>query len=168
MAKGKIYLVALMLVALAMPVLGETISTQIREGVYKEEVEGDLEGAMKIYEGIITAHADNQRYAAQATYRLGLCYLKKGQKQKATEQFEAVISNYPNEKSTNKKAKAQLKKLKPAAPKSYMGMEGMPTTANKPTVIRSFPATYSRDVSADVDKLIIIQVNSSRYPIILS
>jgi len=115
MAKGKIYLVALLLVAAAMPVLGATLSTQIREGVYKEQVEGNLDAAIKIYEGIITAHADNQRYAAQATYRLGLCYLKKGQKDKAIEQFERIVSDYPSQKIVSRKAKTQLNKLKPAA-----------------------------------------------------
>ena len=101
MAKGKIYLVTLLLVAAAIPVLGSTISTQIREGVYKEEVEGDLDAAMKIYEGIITAHGDNQRYAAQAMYRLGLCHLKKGQKDKAIEQFEKIVSEKTRRKEKN-------------------------------------------------------------------
>ncbi|MCF7956774.1 MAG: tetratricopeptide repeat protein [Phycisphaerae bacterium] len=152
MAKGKIYLVALLLVASAMPVLGSTISTQIREGVYKEEVEGDLDAAIKIYEGIITAHADNQRYAAQATYRLGLCYLKKGQNDKAIEQFERIVKDYPTEKTTARKAEQQLKKLKPANKDEGSMMMGDP---RKPSVIDSFPKTYSNDVSADVDKLTV-------------
>lgn len=143
MVKCKIYLIALMLVVMAVPGLGANISTQIREGVYQEEVEGDLDAAIKIFEGILAKHAENKRYAAQAAYRLGLCYLKKGQKDKAIEQFEQIVKDYPSEKLTLQKAESQLKKLKPKEIAS----------ANKPMVIDSFPKTYSTDVSADVKKL---------------
>lgn len=148
MAKWKMYFWGLLLIALVVPALGATISTQIREGVYKEEVEGDLDAAIKIYEGIISKHAKNQRYAAQATYRLGLCFLKKGQKDKAAEQFERILKDYSSQKSTSEKAKSQLKKLKPAETAAS-------SKAGKPVVIDSFPKTYSNDVSPDVDKLTV-------------
>jgi len=90
----------------------------LQEGIYAEEVQGDLDAAMRIYEQVIDQAEETSRAAAQATYRLGMCYLKKGEKEKAAEYFQQIISNYSTQKILVKKADEQLKKVKPETKKS--------------------------------------------------
>jgi len=88
-------------------------SVLLQEGLYAEEIEGDLDAAIKIYEQVITQAKDTQRVAAHATYRIGMCYLKKGEKAKAAEQFRNLVSKFPEKKSLVTKARRQLAKLEP-------------------------------------------------------
>ncbi len=88
-------------------------SVLLQEGLYAEQVDGDLDAAIKIYEQVIAEAKETQRAAAQATYRIGMCYLKKGEKQKAAEQFRNLISKFPEHESLVINAGKQLAKLKP-------------------------------------------------------
>ena len=56
-----------------------------QEGLFAELTEGDLEKAIEIYEQVVQESSKIQRLAAQATYQLGICYLKKDNKTKAAE-----------------------------------------------------------------------------------
>lgn len=91
----------------------KTVSVLPQEGLYAEEIQGDLDAAIKIYEQVISESKETQRAAAQATYRIGMCYLKKGEKAKAAEQFQNVISKYSEQKALTTKSQEQLKKLGP-------------------------------------------------------
>jgi len=93
-------------------------SVLLQEGLYAEEIEGDLDAAIKIYEQVIAEAKETQRAAAQATYRIGMCFLKKGEKDSAAEYFQKVVSNYRTQKILVKKADEQLKKVKPETKKS--------------------------------------------------
>jgi len=90
-------------------------SVLLQEGLYAEEIEGDLDGAIKIYEQVIAGGKEAQQAAAQATYRIGMCYLKKGQKDKAAEHFQNIISDFAGQKALAAKAEKQLDKIKPRA-----------------------------------------------------
>lgn len=94
-------------------VQANSASLLLQEGLYAEETEGDLEKAIGLYEQVLGQYKDVERLAARATYQLGMCYLKKGEKTKAAEYFQQVISNYSTQKITVKKAEEQLKKVKP-------------------------------------------------------
>lgn len=83
----------------------------LQDGLYAEETEGDLEKAIGIYEKVIKETDVHQQTAASATYHLGMCYLKKGDKTKAAEYFQKVKSNYPTQKILVKKANTQLQKV---------------------------------------------------------
>jgi len=88
-------------------------SVLLQAGLYAEEIEGDLDAAIKIYEQVITQAKAAEQTAAQTTYRLGMCYLKKGEKQKAAEQFQNLVSKFPQQDSLVTKAREQLAKLRP-------------------------------------------------------
>ena len=88
-------------------------SVLLQEGLYAEEIEGDLDAAIKIYEQVIAEAKETQRAAAQATYRIGMCYLKKGEKAKAAQQFREFISKFPKQQALGTRAREQLAKLKP-------------------------------------------------------
>ena len=84
----------------------------LQKAIYAEETEGDLDKAIELYQQTIDRADQVQRIAAQATYQLGMCYLKKGEKKKAVEYF-GLVSNYPTQKAIVAKAKQRLKELKP-------------------------------------------------------
>ena len=86
-----ITIIFLLAVGLLSPVASaKTTSVLLQEGLYAEEIEGDLDGAIKIYEQVIAKGKEAQQAAAQATYRIGMCFLKKGNKAKAAEYFQQI------------------------------------------------------------------------------
>ncbi len=88
-------------------------SVLLQEGLYAEEVEGNLDEAIKIYQQVITASEQMEQAAAQASYRIGLCYIKKGDTEQAANQFNELITKYPKQESLVKEAQKQLEKLQP-------------------------------------------------------
>ncbi len=86
-------------------------ATLLQEALYAEETEGDLDKAITIYQQVLAESSPIQRIAAQATYQLGLCHLKKDEKEKAAEYFQQVVSNYPTQKNFSRQAGEQLEKL---------------------------------------------------------
>ena len=93
----------------------ESASVMLEKGVYYEETKGDLDAAIAVYEAIVAGEEASRRYAAEAQYRLGACYLKKGEKDKATAAFNAVVSKYPDQTEMVQAAERELEAL-PAPP----------------------------------------------------
>ncbi|UCF16860.1 MAG: tetratricopeptide repeat protein, partial [Phycisphaerales bacterium] len=110
--------IGLLLVVVGVTAFGATkpASLLLQEALYAEEIEGDLDAAIKIYEQVVREGEEAQRAAAQAAYRIGMCYLKKGDKLRAAEQFGEVLSKYPDEERVVARARRELSKLTPAAP----------------------------------------------------
>lgn len=94
------------------------LSVQLREGKYKEQLEGDLDGAIEIYRMVIQRADEGRRYAAEAHYRMGMCYLKKDDKTGAAEQFSIVTNEYSAQTATTDLARQELKKLTRTAPRA--------------------------------------------------
>lgn len=120
----------------------KSASVLLQEGLYAEETEGDLEKAIGIYEQVRSEAAEIERLAAKATYQLGMCYLKKGEEEKAAEYFQEVVTKYAKQTAIATKANAQLEKIKPAS-----------NLKLAPTVIRTSPETYANNVSPETDKI---------------
>jgi len=93
------------------PSAGGSASVLLQEGLYAEEIEGDLDGAIKIYEQVLAEAKDIEQAAGQATYRIGICFLKKGDKAKAAEHFQSIVREYRNNEQLVARAKEQLNKL---------------------------------------------------------
>ncbi len=91
--------------------LSKSPSLLLQEALYAEETEGDLSKAIKIYQQVIAQAGEIQRIAARATYQLGMCHLKKGEKEKAADYFQEVAAKYPTQKTLAKKAGEQLEKV---------------------------------------------------------
>ena len=89
-----------MVVAVAMGICSaawaESASVLLEKGIYTEETVGDLDGAIKIYKQIVNDTEADRQYVAEALYRLGICYHKKGQEQEALAVFEELIARFPN------------------------------------------------------------------------
>ena len=78
-----------------------------QSGIYKEEVEGELEKAIEIYQTIVKQFPGNREIAAKAQLQIGLCYEKLGLKE-AEKAFQRVIDNYPEQSESVKVAKEKL------------------------------------------------------------
>jgi hypothetical protein len=89
----------------------ESLSVLLQKGIFAEETEGNLDAAIKIYQQITAEAATNRSVAAQAQYRLGVCYQKKGSKQQAAAALRQLITAFPTEGALNEKAQALLREL---------------------------------------------------------
>ncbi len=106
--------IAAMLIAGISPVASaETPSVLLEKGIYAEQTKGDLDEAIGIYKQIVDSAEANQRYVAEAHYRLGMCQLKKGDKQAAAASFRKVLADFSSQRSLANKARKELTKLDP-------------------------------------------------------
>jgi len=76
----------------------------------KENGEGDLDAAIKLYRKIVSKHADTTEVAARAQLRIGMCYEKLGREQ-ATEAYQKVIERFPGEAEIVQQARERLQAL---------------------------------------------------------
>lgn len=85
-------------VATANLAAGASPSELLEKGIYSEETKGDLEAAMQLYQQVAAEAKSGQAVAAQAQYRLGVCYYKKKNYAEATAAFEKLVKEYPDQK----------------------------------------------------------------------
>jgi hypothetical protein len=88
--------VLLCTVIVIFPVIGEeeSILTRFEKAQYYEETEGDIEKVITLYREIVRDGQDAPATSAQAQYRIGLCYLKMGDKKNAESELRKVLSLY--------------------------------------------------------------------------
>ncbi|MCP4259513.1 MAG: tetratricopeptide repeat protein [Planctomycetes bacterium] len=97
--------------------------TLLQEGLYAEEVDGDLDAAIKIYDKIITDGSAQRSHIAQALYRQGMCYLKKQNEPQAKIVFGRVVADYSDQTKVVNKVKPLLEELGNADPAALMPPE---------------------------------------------
>ena len=78
---------------------------------HKELVEGDLDGALQIYQTILDQHGSDRSLAAEALVRLGACYEKLGL-DKAQESYRRVVEDYADQPAQVREAQERLKLLR--------------------------------------------------------
>jgi tetratricopeptide (TPR) repeat protein len=76
----------------------------------KKEAEGDLSGAIKLFQDIIAKFPAKRDVAAKAQLQIGVCYEKMGTKE-AEKAFQKVIENYPEQSDAVREAKEKLSLL---------------------------------------------------------
>ena len=89
---------ALLAALLGSSSVAESPAILLEKGIYQEETVGDLDAAIAIFQDVIKEVKKSNKYASQAYYRLGKCYLKKQQNPQAIKAFKQVINLYPEEK----------------------------------------------------------------------
>ena len=107
------YLLTVVVVAvlvLELPAQTKTVAKQLREAREKER-EGDLDGAIQIYQQITADTTASQRHTAQAHYRIGVCQLQKGDRDSAKQQFQRLMTEYPRKLSAVSSARRELRKI---------------------------------------------------------
>ena len=109
----------------------QTAAQLYQSGVYAEEIEGNLQKAIGIYEQVLKQFPSNRDTAANAQLHIGLCYERMGL-ERAREAFERVIKNYPGQAAAVAVARAKLDAIIRAASLSKKG-EGDVTIRKVPT-----------------------------------
>ena len=99
MFKPKIFFIILLVTSVVLISWGDiqqSAEQLYQSGLYKEQVEGELEKAIAIYEQILKDFPQNQVTAAKALYHIGLCYEKLGNKE-AKKAYQRIIDEYPGQ-----------------------------------------------------------------------
>jgi hypothetical protein len=117
----------ILLMAVALPALAAPSSSRppsasslLQEGLYAEEVDGNLDAAIQIYEKVIKDPSAQRSDVAQALYRQGMCYMKKQQDQQAKLVLERLVADYGDQTQVVSKAKPLLQSLGTANPAALM------------------------------------------------
>jgi Tol biopolymer transport system component len=92
----------------------QTAEQLYQSGLYKEEIEGKLDAAIKIYETIINQYPGNRSVAAKTQLHIGLCYEKLGNAE-ARKAFESVVRDYADQADVAAEARTRLAALAGAA-----------------------------------------------------
>lgn len=95
----------------------ESAEEIFEKAVYYEDVQGDLQKAIELYEQILKQFPESREIAAKAQLHIGLCYEKLGLRE-ATSAYQNVIQNYGEQKEAVAKAQERLSKLERPGRKS--------------------------------------------------
>ena len=82
----------------------------LSEAVYQEEINGDLDEAIKIYRSVIDQYPDKRDISAEAFLHLGMCYEKLGN-QEAVKTYRHLVNNYPEQTNEVTIARKRLARL---------------------------------------------------------
>ncbi len=106
----------------------ESPSVLLQRGIFAEETERNLDAAIKIYQQITAEAAANRTVVAQAHFRLGVCYQKKGNQEQAISVLNGLLRQFPDEAEVGQKARALLAELG-QAPSGNVTVRQVPLTA---------------------------------------
>src|SRR4030067_3085324 len=102
------------ILALAFSGAGQQSAEQLyKSGLHEEEVGGNLQKAIGIYQDILKRFPDNRGIAAMAQLHIGLCHEKLGTKE-AEKAFQKELDNYPEQSEAVREAREKLKGLERA------------------------------------------------------
>ncbi|MFQ6094297.1 MAG: tetratricopeptide repeat protein, partial [bacterium] len=116
-----IAVVAFAFILLSVGYAQQSAEQLFQSGLYKEEVEGELDTAIKIYETIINEYPENRPVASKALLHIGLCYEKLGRSE-AQKAYNRVLQEYADQPEAVAQARARLTALGQAA-----AVEAQPT-----------------------------------------
>ena len=80
---------------------------ELKAAVNKEQVEGDLKGAIEAYRKIVAKHAQNRAVAAQAMLHMAQCHEKLGQTE-ARKLYEQIAKSYADQSGVVAQARQRL------------------------------------------------------------
>ena len=115
--------ISLLLTAAAMTcntALAASTGELLQQGLYAEEVEGNMNAAIKTYEQVIKNSSAPGSHVAQALYRQGMCYLKIKDEQSARAVLEKLVTEYPGQTEIVEKARPVLDDLTNFDPATLM------------------------------------------------
>ncbi len=113
----------LLLTLLSSTIMAKSASVLLREGLYAEEVEGDLNAAIKVYQQVIEDDSAQDNLVAQALYRQGMCYMKLKKEHDAKAAFGKLLAEHKDQTQLIAKVRPLLDELGNADPASLMPPE---------------------------------------------
>src|SRR5579859_721474 len=81
-----------------------------QKALVKERAEGDLKGAIPMFQRVVSEAGANRELAAKALVEMGGCYEKLGQGE-AQKAYERVLRDYPDQSAEASEARARLAAL---------------------------------------------------------
>jgi Tol biopolymer transport system component len=127
----------------------ESAEEVFEKAVYFEEVQGDLQKAIELYEKILTQFPENNAIAGKAQLHIGLCYEKLG-KTEAIKAYELVLEKYAGHKELVDVARSRLASLR---------IEG----SKEITVIKAeFHMHEPFEISPDGTKIVGVQIDKGQ------
>jgi Tol biopolymer transport system component len=145
--------VALAGIMVLAPVAAQTASEneiRFREAIHKEQVEGDLTGAMKTYQTLASAKG-NRSLAAKALVQLGRCYEKQGNIE-ARKLYERVLREFADQARAAEDARMRLAKMNASRP---------PTEVTARRLTELLPVFGPRTVTRDGRYTVYVNVRRS-------
>ncbi len=103
-------IMAISLILVSYRSFAQTAEELFPKAIQLEEVKGELEQAIEVYQTIVNKFSDNKAIAAKAQFHIGLCYEKLGLKQ-AQQAYQQVLDNYPDQQDEVALAKERLNRL---------------------------------------------------------
>ena len=85
----------------------QTAEELLPKAIQLEEVDGELEKAIEVYQTIIDKYPENNPVAAKAYFHMGMCYEKLGKKE-AKKAYNKVIRDYAEQEEVVLQAKTRL------------------------------------------------------------
>lgn len=89
----------------------QTAEDLYQAGLYQEEVQGNLESAIGIYERIVAQYPSNRTVAANALMHIGLCHEKLGSRE-AQRAYERLVRDYADQVEIATRARTRLAALR--------------------------------------------------------
>ena len=108
--KALILIVVLSLILAGYNSFAQTAEELLPKAIQLEEVKGELNEAIKIYQHIIDQHPGNRKVVAEAYFHLGMCFEKLG-RQDAMKAYRELIKNYDDQKNIVARARDRLARL---------------------------------------------------------
>ena len=118
--KGIMIIFLLVVGSLGSAASAKSVSVLLQEGLYAEEIEGDLDAAIKIYEQITEDKSAQRAHVAQAMYRLGMCHIKKRNEEQAKAVFTKLVAEFSEQTSIIEKVRPLLEEMSYSDPAELM------------------------------------------------
>jgi len=127
----------------------ESAAEQFEKALYYEDVQGDLQKAIGLYEQVLKQFPENSAVAGKAQLHIGLCYERLG-KTEAIKAYELVLEKYAGQKELVAVARSRLAALKTEGPKEL-------------TVIKTeFHMHEPFEISPDGTKIVGVQIDKGQ------
>lgn len=92
----------------------------LQQGLYAEQVEGNLNAAIKSYDQVVKNGSAPRNHVAQALYREGMCYLKLNNDAAAKAALQKLVNEYSDQADIAEKGKSALDDLTDFDPAAIM------------------------------------------------
>jgi Tol biopolymer transport system component len=107
---ARLAVLGFLIIAVALGAYAQTAEDLFQKALRLETNEGKWMEAIDLYQTILKNSPDNRQLAAEAQFRIGLCFERLGN-EKAQNAYQAVIQDYGEQKDVVAKAKDRLSKL---------------------------------------------------------
>ena len=124
-------------IVIGVPVTAQRVSESellLREALHKQQVQGDLPGAIKIYQQIVSARNGDRSVSGRALLELARCYEKLGQQAEAV--YQRIVRDFADQ-PVAVQARARLAALRPAERAPAMTLRKLEVPADVWNVLRT-------------------------------